>query len=187
MVKELEDMPHDEVAVLLDAHEPAVVGESFDVQVRAAGSILRAHAFRGRRSLLTITSSPPESSHVASFDGEWRVALELLATAEPNGTEPVARFLDRDASASQAVELVVVTGALDARLTDSLLERAFARRPTALVLVDTASFGPDEAPPLRDPALLRLHAAGVPVATLRKGDDLVAKLSGFEEAYAAHG
>ena len=187
MVKELEDMPHDEVAVLLDAHEQAVVGESFDVQVRAAGSILRAHALRGRRSLLTITSSPPESSHVASFDGEWRVALELLAKAEPNGTEPVARFLDRGASASHAGELVVVTGALDARLTDSLLGRAFGRRPTALVLVDTASFGPDGAPPLRDPALLRLHAAGVPVATLRKGDDLVAKLSGFEEAYAAHG
>jgi uncharacterized protein (DUF58 family) len=188
MVKELEDMPHDEVAVLLDAQAQVVVGESFDVQVRAAGSILRAHALRGRRSLLTISSSPPSSSHVASFDGEWRVALELLATAEPNGTEPVARFLDRDASAaSQAGELVVVTGALDARLADALLERAFARRATALVLVDTASFGTDEAPPVRDPALLRLHAAGVPVATLRKGDNLVGKLSGFEEAYAAHG
>jgi uncharacterized protein (DUF58 family) len=188
MVKELEDMPHDEVAVLLDADEHAVVGESFDVQVRAAGSILRAHALRGRRSLLTITSSPPASSHVASFDGEWRVALELLAAAEPTGTEPVARFLDRDASAAaQAAELIVVTGALDARLMDALLERAFARRPTALVLVETASFGPAEAPPGRDPALLRLHAAGVPIATLRKGDDLGAKLSGIEEAYAAHG
>ena len=55
MVKELEDMPHDEVAVLLDADEHAVVGESFDVQVRAAGSILRAHALAGRRSLLTVT------------------------------------------------------------------------------------------------------------------------------------
>src|SRR5688572_19434193 len=188
MVKELEDMPHDEVAVLLDAYESSVVGDSFDVQVRAAGSILRAHALRGRRSVITITSSPPESCHVASFDGEWRVALELLATAEPNGTEPVERFLGRDASAvSQAAELVVVTGALDARLVDALLERAFARRPTALVLVETASFGPVEAPPARDPALLRLHAAGVPVASLRKGDDLAAKLSGFEEAYAAHG
>ena len=100
----------------------------------------------------------------------------------------MARFLDRDGSAaSQAAELVVVTGLLDARLTDALLERAFARRPTALVLVETASFGPQEAAPARDPALLRLHAAGVPVATIRKGDDLAAKLSGFEEAYAAHG
>ena len=89
--------------------------------------------------------------------------------------------------ASQATELVVVTGLLDARLTDALLERAFARRPTALVLVEAASFGPEQAAPVRDPALLRLHAAGVPIATIRKGDDLAAKLSGFEEAYAAHG
>jgi uncharacterized protein (DUF58 family) len=188
MVKELEDMPHDEVAVLLDADEHAVVGESFDAQVRAAGSILRAHALAGRRSLLTVTSSPPASCHVASFDGEWRVALELLASAEPTGPEPVVRYLDRDASAAgKAAELVVVTGALDARLTDALLERALARRPTALVLVETASFGPTGAQPARDPALLRLHAAGVPVATIRKGDDLAAKLGGFEEAYAAHG
>jgi uncharacterized protein (DUF58 family) len=188
MVKELEDMPHDEVAVLLDADEHAVVGESFDVQVRAAGSILRAHVLAGRRSLLTVTSAPPASCSVASFDGEWRTALELLASAEPTGTEPLVRFLDRDASgAGLATELVVVTGALEARLTDSLLERAFARRPTALVLVETATFGPNGAPPARDPALLRLHAAGVPVATIRKGDDLAAKLSGFEEAYTAHG
>ena len=39
----------------------SVVGESFDVQVRAAGSILRANALRGRRALLSITSSPPET------------------------------------------------------------------------------------------------------------------------------
>jgi len=188
MVKELEDTPHDEVAVVLDADGRAVVGESFDVQVRAAGSILRAHAVRGRRSLLTVTSSPAETSHVASFDGEWRVVLELLAAAEPTGTEPVARFLDRDASAAaQAAELVVVTAALDLRLTDALLERALGRRPTALVLVEAASFGHEDTPPARDPALLRLHAAGVPVATIRRGDDLAAKLSGFEEAYTAHG
>jgi uncharacterized protein (DUF58 family) len=188
MVKELEDMPHDEVGVLLDADGRAVVGESFDVQVRAAGSILRAQALRGRRSLLTVTSSPPETCHVTSFDGEWRAALELLAAAEPTGGDPVARFLDRDASAAaQALELVVVTAALDVRLADALLERAFARRPTALVLVEAASFGPNGAVPARDPALLRLQSAGVPVATLRRGDDLAAKLSGMEEAYAAHG
>jgi uncharacterized protein (DUF58 family) len=188
MVKELEDMPHDEVAVVIDADEHSVVGESFDVQVRAAGSILRAHVLAGHRSLLTVTSSPPASCHVTSFDGEWRVALEVLAGAEATGKEPVSRFLARDASASgQASELIVVTGALDAPLTDELLERSLARRPTALVLVETASFGRNGAPPARDPALLKLQAAGVPVATIRKGDDLAAKLGGFEGAYAAHG
>ena len=60
MVKELEDTPHDEVGVLLDADGRSVVGESFDLQVRAAGSILRAQAMRNRRAVLTISSSPPE-------------------------------------------------------------------------------------------------------------------------------
>jgi uncharacterized protein (DUF58 family) len=188
MVKELEDMPHDEVAVLLDADERAVVGESFDVQVRAAGSILRANALRSRRALLTITSSPPQTCQVASFDGDWRSALEHLAAAEPTGTEPVARYLERDASpAAQATELVVVTAVLDAALVDALLDRAFARRPVSLVLVDAASFNGKERVPLRDPALLRLQGSGVPVATVQRGDDLAAKLTGLEEAYTAHG
>lgn len=188
MVKELEDMPHDEVAVLLDADRRAVVGESFDVQVRAAGSILRANALRGRRALLSITSSPPVSCQVGSIDGEWRTALELLAAAEPTGNDALARYLERDASpALQAVELVVVTAALEPRLVDTLLDRAFARRPVSLVLVDAASFNGGERVPLRDPALLRLQAGGVPVVALQRGDDLATKLSGLEEARAASG
>jgi uncharacterized protein (DUF58 family) len=188
MVKELEDMPHDEVAVLLDGDSRSVVGESFDVQVRAAGSILRASAFRGRRALLTITSSPPETCQVSSIDGEWRAALELLAATEPTGSEPVARFLERDGSpATHATELVVVTASLEPPLVDALLDRAFARRPAALVLIDAASFNGGETLPVREPALLRLQAGGVPVVSVQRGDDLAAKLSGLEEAYAAHG
>ena len=188
MVKELEDTPHDEVAVLLDADGRSVVGDSFDLQVRAAGSMLLAHAIRNRRSGLTITTSPPESCHVASFDGEWRRALELLAAAEPTGTEPLVRFLGRDASpAVHATELVAVTASLDAGLADALLDRAFARKPTSLVLVEAASFRRGGAPPQRDPALLRLQAGGIPVAVIRRGDDLAAKLSGFEEAVSASG
>jgi uncharacterized protein (DUF58 family) len=188
MVKELEDTPHDEVAVLVDADGRSVVGDSFDVQIRAAGSILLAHAIRNRRSGLTITTSPPETCHVASFDGEWRRALELLAAAEPTGNEPLMRFLGRNASpAVHATELVAVTATLDAALADALLERAFGRKPTSLVLVEAASFRPGGAPPGRDPSLLRLQAGGVPVAVLRRGDDLAAKLSGFEEAVSAGG
>jgi uncharacterized protein (DUF58 family) len=188
MVKELEDTPHDEVAVLLDADRGSVVGDSFDVQVRAAGSILLAHVLRNRRSGLTVTSSPPETCHVSSFDGEWRLALELLAAAEPNGSEPLNRFLGRGASPGiQATELVAVTASLNAGMADALLERAFARKPTSLVLVEAASFRAGGAPPGRDPALLRLQAGGIPVAVLRSGDDLAAKLSGFEEAVTAHG
>jgi uncharacterized protein (DUF58 family) len=187
MVKELEDTPHDEIAVLLDANSRAVLGDSFDVQVRAAGSVLRAYAIRSRRALLTVSSSPAETCSVASFEGEWRIALELLAAAEPNGTEPLTRFLGRDSPAAGAHELMVVTSLLEPGTVDVLLERALARRPTSLVYVEAASFRPDGAPTVKDPALLRLHVGGVPVVVIRRGDDLRAKLGGFEEGLAAHG
>jgi uncharacterized protein (DUF58 family) len=182
MVKELEDTPHDEVAVLLDAYGPTAVGDCFDVQVRAAGSILRVHALRGRRALFAVTTSPPEYRRVTSFDGEWELARELLASAEPTGTERVEAFLARDSSpAGQAVELVVVTAALSARLADELVDRTLAYRPASLVLVRPTNEH------VRDPLLLRLHAAGVPVSVLHPGADLRAKLSALPAQAAAHG
>ena len=154
MVKELEDTPHDEVAVLLDADAQTAVADNFDVQVRAAGSILRVHALRGRRALLAVTTSPPEYRRVASFDGEWELARGLLASVEPTGKERVEAFLARDSSpAAQAVELVVVTAALSARLVGrarganagvpARVTRARARRPRA-------GARPAPAPPQRD-------------------------------------
>jgi hypothetical protein len=100
----------------------------------------------------------------------------------------VARFLERDASpAAQAMELVVVTSSLEPKLVDALLDRAFARRPGALVLVDSTSFNGAELVARREPDLLRLQASGVPVAVVQRGDDLGLKLSGLEEARAASG
>jgi uncharacterized protein (DUF58 family) len=187
MVKELEDAPHDEVAVLLDANREAVVGESFDVGVRAAGSILRLHALRGRRALLTVSCAPPESRRVASFDGEWQLARELLAAAEPTGTAPLETFLARDASpAAQATELVVITAALNRSLADALLQRVRAHRPASLVLVHAASFNGEPAR-LREPLILRLQAAGVPVTAVGRDDDLRTKLEALPQAAAAHG
>jgi uncharacterized protein (DUF58 family) len=192
MVKELEDAPHDEVAVLLDANAGAVVGappeSSFDAQVRAAGSILRVHALRGRRALLTVTTSPPESVRVASFDGEWQLARELLATVEPTGQTASETQLMRDSSpAAQAGELIVVTAALTRPLAEAMVERVHAHRSTSLVLVNAASFDGRGAVPLREPLLLRLQAAGVPVAVVGRGDDLKAKLEALPQPAAAHG
>jgi uncharacterized protein (DUF58 family) len=182
MVKELEDTPHDEVAVVLDADRAAAAHGDFDLQVRAAGSILRVHALRGRRALLAVTTSPPDYRRVTSFDGEWQLARELLASVEPTGTERVEAFLTRDASqAAQAVELVVVTSAMSPRLADALIERTLSYRPASLVLVR----GEPEA--VRDPLLLRLHAAGVPLSIVGPGDDLRAKLSALPDRAAAHG
>src|SRR5919198_611442 len=89
MVKELEDAPRDEIAVLLDGDASAVVGGSFDTQVRATGSILRAHVRRGRRTVLVVNSLLREVQAVHSDAEEWRRALELLAAAEPTARTPV--------------------------------------------------------------------------------------------------
>ncbi|MGB2953125.1 MAG: DUF58 domain-containing protein [Gaiellaceae bacterium] len=176
MVKELEDSPRDEVAVVLDADASAVVDESFDVQVRAAGSILRSHVLSGRRAVLVVNAVRREVQRVHSFDGDWRQALELLAAAEPTGVTPLAALLaDEAAAISRTLELAVVTAALSPRLVERLIERALSHRAVSLVYVDPSSF--NGVRPRPQPGLLRLQAAGVPVAVLRRGDDLAEQLS----------
>lgn len=182
MVKELEDEPRDEVAVLLDAAADAVAGtppdSSFDMQVRAAGSLLRAHARGGRRAALVVNSAGRETLGLHGDDGDWRRALDALAAAEPNGTVPAAALLGEDATpAARALDLTVVTAKLSPDLVDRLIQRAGARRGTSVVYVHAPSFG-GSSERVRDPALLRLGAAGIPVAALRRGDDLAATLGG---------
>jgi uncharacterized protein (DUF58 family) len=184
MVKELEDAPRDETAVLLDADAAGVTGvapdSSFELQVRAAGSILKAHARRGRRAALIINSAHRHYQRVHSFDGDWLRALELLAAVEPDGPVPVANMLaDEAGPAGRALELTVVTATLSPRLVDRLLQRMLNRHSSTLVYVERASFA-EEAPLRLDPAvggqILRLERGGVPVAILRRGDDLAGKL-----------
>ena len=190
MVKELEDSPRYEVAVLLDAHPGSVAGRapesSFDVQVRAAGSILRVHAVRGRRALLVVSSRELETARVHSFDGDWRRALDVLAAAEPKGERTAAALLaDEAAPAARAHELTVVTAALSPALVERLVQKTLTRHRVALVYVDPTSFAPSAPRAPREPSLLRLHAAGVAVAVLRRGDDLREKLSSRHVATAA--
>jgi uncharacterized protein (DUF58 family) len=184
MVKELEDAPRDEVAVLLDADAQAVVGESFDVQVRAAGSIVDAYVRRGRRAVLVVNSEQRELQQVHSPAADWRRALELLAAVEPTGHSSAARLLaEEHGPAARALDLAVVTARLEPALVDRLIQRALARRNVSLVYVDTASFNGMAPRPV--PALLRLQAAGVPVAVVRAGDDLAARLEGGVAAEVA--
>jgi uncharacterized protein (DUF58 family) len=184
MVKELEDAPRDETAVLLDAEAGVVAGlppdSSFELQVRAAGSILKAHASRGRRAALIVNSASRPYQRVHSFDGDWHRALELLAAVEPDGPVPVAALLaDEGGPAGRALELTVVTANMTPRLVDRLLQRMLNRHAATLVYVERASFAETPAPTL-DPGVagqvLRLQRGGVPVAVLRRGDDLGAKL-----------
>ena len=184
MVKELEDAPRDEIAVLLDADASAVVGESFDVQVRAAGSILESYVRRGRRAVLVVNSDHRDVQQVHSAAADWRRALELLAAAEPSGRSSVARLLaEHDGPAARALELAVVTARLDAGLADRLVQRTLSRRRVSVVYVDPASF--NGAPRRPDPMLLRLDSVGIPVAVVRAGDDLAAALEGAPLVEAA--
>lgn len=188
MVKELEDAPRDEVAVVLDADRTIVVGEppdsTFELQVRAAGSILRTHASRGRRASLLVNGADRLYQRVHSYDGEWSAALEILAAVEPDGTTPLATVLADEANAAmRALELTVVTAVLSPRLVERLLQRMLLRQTGVVVYVDPASFGarPAERTPTEIAAqLLRLERAGIPVVVLRRGDDLAERLGASE-------
>jgi uncharacterized protein (DUF58 family) len=184
MVKELEDSPRDEVAVVLDADAGAVVGDSFEVGVRAAGSLVDAYVRRGRRAVLLVNSARREVQQVHSAAADWRRALELLAAVEPTAQAPLARLLtEEDSPAVRALELVVVTSRIEAPLVDQLVQRSLSRRKVSVVYVDPASFNGAARKP--QPALLRLQAAGVAVAVVRAGDDLASRLEGsLEVAHA---
>lgn len=184
MVKELQDEPRDEVAILLDAHAASVAGGSFDAQVRAAGSLLRAQALRDRRSVLVVNSLRQEVVRVQTYTGDWREALELLAALEPTGQVPLAALLADDSGpAARAFELAVVTAQLEPALVDRIVHRSLAHRRVAVVYVDAPTFAGGR--PSREPGLLRLQASGVPVAVVREGDDLAAALSAGNVAEAA--
>ncbi len=193
MVKELEDAPRDEAAILLDAEASSVVGRApastFELQVRVAGSIVRAHARRGRRTSLVVNSRGRPHQRVHSLDGDWQRALELLAAVEPDGHVGASTLLAEETGpASRALELTVVTAALSPRLVDRLLQRTLSHHAAALVFVDPSSFAVAEVPTSsRESAaqLLRLERAGVPVVVLRRGDDIAAKLEGEAPGLAA--
>jgi uncharacterized protein (DUF58 family) len=186
MVKELEDAPRDEIAVILDADGSAVVANSFDVQVRAAGSILRAHASHGRRAVLAVNSARQPVARVSTLEGDWLAALGVLAEAQPDGTRPVVELLARESGpASRAVETVIVTARLSGALATKLIQRALAGQGVSVVWVDTASFA--ERPTKIEPELLRLQAAGVAVAVVRRGDSLTGVLGAGPSSRRAHG
>ena len=174
-VKELEDAPRAEVAVLLDARASRASAAAFDAQVRAAGSILRAHVKRSRRTVLLVNGAVQEQLRANTLE-DWAPALELLAAAEPDGRRPVELLLSEEASlVSRALELAVVTSVLTPGLVERVVQRALARRHVSLVYVDAGTF--EGRPRRREPGLLRLQAAGVPLAVVGTGDDLAAALA----------
>jgi uncharacterized protein (DUF58 family) len=183
MVKELQDEPRDEVAIVLDA-AAGPSREAFDAQVRAAGSLLKAQVWRDRRSVLLISSIRQETLRVQTYAGDWRAAVEALAAAEATGRISLAGVLaDESGPVSRAYELALITSRLEPALVDRLIQRALAQRRISVVYVDAPTFAGAE--PAREPGLLKLQATGVPVAVLRRGDDLAQVLSADQVAEVA--
>jgi uncharacterized protein (DUF58 family) len=178
MVKELEDTPRDAAIVVLDCDPCGAAGEpsdwSFDAAVRAAGSVLRAHASRGRRATLLTTGGEGVVVQASSLLGDFDAALGALAAAEPDARHGLDRWLslERMRTAS-AGELIVVTSNLERAVVEALLGLA-AHVVLSVVWVDAPSFAGRPARTATGP--LRLSALGVPVAVVRKGDDLAAAL-----------
>jgi uncharacterized protein (DUF58 family) len=188
MVKELEDTAHDGVQVLLDCDPAGAVGvppdSSFDAAVRAAGSILQAHAVRGRGATLVTTGSDGQVVPVRSTRGELGAAVTCLAAARPDARHGLAQVLHGNPSLAGTAELVIVTSTLDAKAFTAALAIA-GRRAVSLVWVDAASFA--SRPTRAEEGVLRLAAHGIPTAVVRKGDDLAAVLSARSLEAVAHG
>ncbi len=174
MVKELEDTAHDGVVVILDCDPTYAVGSSFDAAVRVAGSLLQAHANRGRIATLVSTGRArpvvPVRSAASDFDG----AVSALAAAEPDALDGLTRFLHADHPWAASGELAIVTATTDQAAFAQVLAMA-TRRLVSVVWIDAASFA--SRPTRAEPGLLRLAAHGVPTAVVRRGDDLASVLS----------
>jgi uncharacterized protein (DUF58 family) len=178
MVKELEDAPRDAVVVLLDCAPACAAGRppesSFDAAARAAGSVVRMYAARGRRSVLVTTGRSPSAVTVTSLEGDFRAALEALAAADADAPYGLARELGRPSTAAaRSGELVVVTAALEAQTVDRLLAAA-TRQLVSVIWIDAPSFAGRSTRVA--PGALRLTAAGICVAVVRRGDDLATAL-----------
>ena len=189
MVKELEDSPRDTVAVLLDCDPCGAAGEppnaSFDDAVRAAGSLVRAYAARGRTSALVTTGREGVLQPVGSLERDFGAVLGVLAAAEADALHGIARWLGHGQTrTTQAGELVVVTANLEPVAVQALLGAA-TRRVVSVVWVDAPSYVGRPTRAATGP--LRLAAAGIPVAVIRRGDDLAAALQLPQAEARAHG
>lgn len=182
MVRELEDAPRESVAVVLDVERSAVTGTpgntSLDDAVRAAAGLVRAHARRSRGAVLVIGTPAPEVHRVRTLGREWESALDALAAAEGVDGTPLLALVAPRGELGAIAELVVVSARPEV-VADALAARASGGRRTAFVAVDAPTYA-GRPGGRSSTALLRLAAAGIPVAVLRHGVPVEEALSGLE-------
>ena len=186
MVKELQDTPRDEACVLLDGEAAAVAGtspdSSFDMQVRAAASLLRRMSDAGQRSSLVIHAAQRSRYRLGFGSGDWAAVLGELAAVEATANRPLADLLgesSRGPDPVDAARVFVITAGMSAILAERVLGMASSQCEPAVVWIDAASFAAakrkkDTAP---EAAALRLTRSGVAVARIRAGDHVGQALS----------
>jgi hypothetical protein len=181
MVRELQDAPRDSIAVVLDVEARAVAGargeSSLDDAVRAAAGIVRTHALRSRRALLVIGAAQPRVHSVRSVGRDWDEALDDLAAVEPTAATPLGDLVAARGPLGSVPELVVLTARPEI-VADALVARAAVGRSSALVAVDAPTYA-GRPPAAASAVLLRLSAAGVALAVLRRGTPLAEALGGL--------
>ncbi len=172
----LEDSPREEAAVVLDARAGTDVGtppdSSFEMQVRVAASILRRLVTTGQRAALITNGARLDRLPVTSGEGDWRGALEFLAGVQADGRNGLAAALEDGRGTLEAQRLYLVTAELTPRLADRVGTLA-VRREIAVAWVDARTWNGARAEPgLAEGVALTLARMGVPLARVRRGDDL---------------
>lgn len=181
MVKELDDAPRDDLAVILDQDRDGLAGppgrSSFDAAVRAAGAIALAQVEWSRRVVIVGTAPGFDAVRIRASGHDWEVALDALAAVVPVAGAHLARALrEPSAAVTRAREIVIVT-AQPGRAVEALLELRRGGRAVSLVAVASETYaGRSAGRP--DPTVLRAAAQGIPVAVISADRSLEEALTG---------
>ena len=124
-----------------------------------------------------IGAPEPAVLRVRNLGRDWELALDALAAAEPRSETSLRELLAPRSVVGAVPDLVIVTGR-PGLVCDALVTRVAGGRSSALVAVDAPTYA--GRPPARSsPVLLRLAAAGVTVAVLRRDTPIVEALGGL--------
>ena len=180
MVKELEDAPRDEIAIVLDTVSGLEVGRapdsSFEAQVRATASLLRHAVSSGRRVVLVLSGAGSERLPVATLEHDFRAALDVLAAVRPLGRTALPALLSYDRTTIDAIQLILVTAALDGRLAERAIALA-SRRHVAVCHVDAPSWRGQPRDDAQGAIVRGLVRAGVAYTRIAQGSELATALS----------
>jgi uncharacterized protein (DUF58 family) len=147
--------------------------------VAIAASICRTYLERGRTVGLILTTTHPIVLTPERGEAHISRIMDVLAVTHPDGIQPIAEAVRaHDGRFSRQSSIVVVSPSVDESWAAELGRLRGLGIASQAVLVQPESFG---APVVSLPFIGSLIAAGVPVATVSKGDRLDA-LSNLDTA-----